>query len=316
MRGIDYAWSHPSAASIKAAGIGFVARYLSHDLTKDISLPEKNALSGAGIAIVVVFEATANRVLSGYSGGVADAQTANDRVNGLGMPGIPIYFACDFDASASQQAAINAYLKGAASVIGLARVGLYGGYWPLDRARAAGLATYFWGTYAWSGSNWGSCGWKPHIMQAIPTINIGGVTVDSDTSNFDDFGQWPRKAEPDMPLTSTDIAAIVNAIRFLRLDGQPTGPTISGVLMRADAALPALKAQIAADDAAAKTQVASIITALPKALDSAVVAAAVVAGLVSAGFTADEIAGHILAGLPADLASDVVAAMGSKLSAP
>ena len=45
------------------------------------------------------------------------------------MPaGRPIYFSCDFDAQPSQQAAINAYMDGVASVIGRSRTGAYGGY--------------------------------------------------------------------------------------------------------------------------------------------------------------------------------------------
>ena len=39
------------------------------------------------------------------------------------MPGIPVYYACDWDCTAADQAAVNAYLDGAASVTGRARTG-------------------------------------------------------------------------------------------------------------------------------------------------------------------------------------------------
>lgn len=66
---------------------------------------------------MVVWESTANRALGGRA------------------------------AQPAQQAAINAYLDGAASVLGRARVGLYGGYGPVsgafrrreDRVRVADL---------------------------------------------------------------------------------------------------------------------------------------------------------------------------------
>jgi hypothetical protein len=195
LHGIDYAWSHPSPAAIKAARFGFVARYLSHDTSKALSSAEARALHAEGILIVVVWEDTAQAALRGQVGGRADATEANRQAVACGLAGIPIYFAADWDATPAQQAAINAYLDGAASVIGRPRTGLYGGYWPLSRARTAGKTSRFWGTPAWSGTNWQTCGWQPHIMQGA-TVSVGGVSVDLDTSLAADFGQWPRPAAP------------------------------------------------------------------------------------------------------------------------
>ena len=196
MHGLDYAWTHPAPAAIKAAGLGFAARYLSRDASKALSAAEVRALRAEGLSIVVVWEDTAAAALGGYTKGAADATEANRQAIACGLAGIPIYFAADWDATPAQQGAINAYLDGAASVIGRDRTGLYGGYWPLSRARAAGKATRFWGTLAWSGSNWQTCGWQPDIMQGA-TASVGGVSVDLDTSLSADFGQWPR------PVTAT-----------------------------------------------------------------------------------------------------------------
>jgi hypothetical protein len=193
MHGLDYAWTHPAPAAIKAAGLGFAARYLSHDATKSLTATEVLALRAEGLSIVVVWEDAAQAALRGQAGGVADAAEANRQAVACGLSGIPIYFAADWDATPAQQGAIDAYLDGAASVIGRARTGLYGGYWPLSRARAAGKASRFWGTLAWSGNEWGTCGWLPDIMQGAQA-SVGGVTVDLDTSLSADFGQWPRPA--------------------------------------------------------------------------------------------------------------------------
>jgi hypothetical protein len=57
-----------------------------------------------------------------------------------GMPhGSPIYFAVDFDATPAQQVPINAYLTGAASVLGKTCVGVYGSYYVCKRPRRRGL---------------------------------------------------------------------------------------------------------------------------------------------------------------------------------
>ena len=186
--GIDYAWSHPSIAAMRSAGVKFVCRYLSHDASKDLSRGEADRLSEAGIWIVVVWETTANRALSGKAGGVADAKDAARQAAACGMPADrPIYFAVDWDASTSQQATINAYLDGAASVIGRGRVGMYAGYGPIKRAFDAGKITYGWQTYAWSGGRWDP---RAHIQQYRNGVNVGGADCDYDRAVKADYGQW------------------------------------------------------------------------------------------------------------------------------
>ncbi|TDD57870.1 DUF1906 domain-containing protein, partial [Actinomadura rubrisoli] len=118
--GVDYAWGRPGVAALKRAGVKFVCRYLSHDTTgKNLTRAEADELSGAGLWLVVVWESAASRALAGRDAGEADAKDAAGQAASLGMPdGRPIYFAVDFDATEEQQGAINAYLDGAASVIG------------------------------------------------------------------------------------------------------------------------------------------------------------------------------------------------------
>src|SRR5438067_13461465 len=96
--GVDYPWSHPAPAALRAAGIGFAMRYLSTDASKNLTRSEADALAAEGIWVGVVWETTATRMLSGYAGGAADAATALRQANACGMPpGRPIYFAADFD---------------------------------------------------------------------------------------------------------------------------------------------------------------------------------------------------------------------------
>src|SRR3569832_2476214 len=95
--GGDYAWARPSPSDLRASGYTFAARYLSYDTSgKNLSHGEADSLLANGLDVVVVWETTADCVLSGYAGGLR---------GGDGMPGSrPIYFAIDFDASSAQQA--------------------------------------------------------------------------------------------------------------------------------------------------------------------------------------------------------------------
>lgn len=198
MKGLDYAWGGPRGqlGTIKSLGYGFIARYLSSDSSKNLTLQEKNSAMAVGLAVIVVWETSANRIMGGHAAGVADARSADAEVKALGMPGIPIYFACDFDASAAQQATINAYLDGVASVIGHGRTGLYAGYYPIKRSFDAGKIAFGWQTYAWSGGQWDS---RAQVRQVQNAIRVLGYDVDLNESVKTDFGQWPRKVGPPPP---------------------------------------------------------------------------------------------------------------------
>jgi Rv2525c-like, glycoside hydrolase-like domain len=213
--GVDYAWGRPGAAALKAARIDghpieFACRYLSHDTTgKNLTAAEANILSRAGIWIVVVWESTAGRALAGHAAGAADARAALSQAQACGMPpGRPIYFAVDFDATEAQQAAIHAYLDGAASVLGRDRVGLYGGYYVIKRAFDAEKIAWGWQTYAWSGGHWDG---RAQLQQYSNDRRINGVGLDYDRATKIDYGQWrvgvtPTLEEDDMdPSTSVKV---------------------------------------------------------------------------------------------------------------
>lgn len=207
--GVDYAWGRPGATALLAANVTFAARYLSHDTSgKNLDAGEAASLSSHGLDLVTVWESTADRALSGRSGGVADARAAVDQLRAIGMPAdMPIYFAADWDADSGDQVAINAYLDGTASVIGRGRVGLYGGFWPIKRAFDAGKITYGWQTYAWSGGNWDP---RAQLQQYSNDHVINGVGLDYDRAMKADFGQ--RRVGQTMALTDDDVAKIAKAV--------------------------------------------------------------------------------------------------------
>ncbi|WP_242906444.1 DUF1906 domain-containing protein [Actinomadura terrae] len=193
--GVDYAWGRPGAAALQKAGVKFVCRYLSHDKTgKNLTRSEAEELSEAGIWLVAVWESTASRALGGRDAGEADAKDAAEQATACGMPDDrPVYFAVDFDATSGQQDEINAYLDGAASVLGRDRVGLYAGHGPINRAFDAGKITYGWQTYAWSGGKWDG---RAQLQQYSNDHVINGVDLDYDRAMDHDYGQWRVGASP------------------------------------------------------------------------------------------------------------------------
>jgi len=207
--GIDYAWSRPTIAAMKAAGVTFVCRYLSHDTTgKNIGAAELQSLRAAGMAIILVWESTAARALAGTGAGQADAVTALSQARGLGFPDDrPLFFAVDFDAVLTEQPKINDYLDGAASVIGLNRMGMYSGYGPMVRAFDAGKIRYGWQTYAWSAGKWDA---RAGLQQYSNDELIGGQDVDFNRSILDDFGQWTTGDS--VAITDADALKIAKAV--------------------------------------------------------------------------------------------------------
>jgi hypothetical protein len=193
MLGLDYAGGRPVPASIVAGGYSFVARYLSPGGAslpgKQLLPDEYRALLAAGIAVVLNWETTATRMQGGRAAGIADAQAAQSAVGALGVPGDrPIYFSADWDATPADQTLIDAYLAGAASVIGADRVGVYGSYYVVQRCLDHQSARWAWQTMAWSG---GQCEARAHLRQRIGTVIVGAVECDVNEALQFDFGQHP-----------------------------------------------------------------------------------------------------------------------------
>lgn len=189
--GLDYAGGVPGGAAIMAHGYQFVVRYLSDGGLnlpgKLLTAAEYGDLQRAGVSVCCNWETTATRMLDGFDAGVTDAQKAAAVCMALGHPPTrPIYFSADWDASPAQQAAIDAYLSGVASSLGLARTGVYGGYWAVKRALDDGKAQWAWQTSAWSGGNVDP---RIHILQRIGYVDVNGVECDVNEARQLDFGQ-------------------------------------------------------------------------------------------------------------------------------
>lgn len=150
--GCDFAWTKPDPLALKNAGYTFVLGYISNDPTKDLSGAEIAAYAKAGLGVGLVYETTADRVLSGAAGGNADGIQANSAANARGYAtNAPIFYAIDFDIAVSQYPLADAY--GAAFNMANSRaVGPYGSFSYIEHAVTPGAQPnqVGWQTAAWS----------------------------------------------------------------------------------------------------------------------------------------------------------------------
>lgn len=253
--GVDYSDSRPGGAVLYAAGKRFAVRYVPYGgYSKGLTKAEALDLLANGIDIPLVFESTADRMRDGYGAGVYDAGLCVSALFELGAPStLPIYFGADFDTTPLDYTQIDVYLQGAASVLGLNRVGIYGEFDVLDHCRSAGLAVYFWQTYAWSG---GRIFAYNHIFQYLNGVFINGCEVDLDASAVE-FGQWRSNVgQPVQPDDDED------AVLVLGLFEQIVGVVPS--TYTDDARVQAIRAQIA--KLAAQAQTAEITQIVKNAI--------------------------------------------------
>lgn len=191
MFGLDYSAAHPQTTCMVTKGVDFVCRYLEPaDDWKTVTGKEIEELTAAGISIVACYEDHKEDILGGYAVGVSNALGVLANA-AIGLPrNRPIYFAVDFDATASQlSGVVSSYFRGLASVLPLDRIGIYGGYKTIKYAADNGLAKWFWQTYAWSGGLWDK---RAHIQQYDNNVGYCGGTVDFNHGMFEDIGQWDK----------------------------------------------------------------------------------------------------------------------------
>lgn len=192
-KGIDCAspLTTASAKAIAAAGYSFAARYLVPEeyKWKRLTRAEAEAISGAGMQIVSVFESTASRALGGDAAGKVDAGLALNEAKLIGQPiGSAIYFAVDFDVTtAAQFDIIENYLRGITSALGTSyQVGVYGEYTIVEEMFKRKACKHFWQTYAWSK---GQKSKNANIFQYKNGDMVAGVSVDLNES-YGNEGWW------------------------------------------------------------------------------------------------------------------------------
>jgi hypothetical protein len=209
--GLDYSGGRPTAAQIRAGGFTFVVRYLENGLgpgRANLTGAEYMDLTFGGIRTALVWESQANRAAAGFTAGQADARAADaSAYKATALADLPIYFAVDFDipdyapnadgntaiGALEKLGPVGAYFGGVLSVLPLARVGVYGGYWAVKRTLDAGLTHLAWQTLAWSGNQTDP---RIHLLQRIGYVIVGGVECDVNEQRSEDFGWKPAAVTP------------------------------------------------------------------------------------------------------------------------
>lgn len=183
--GVDYGWGNVTPARAKAMRLGFVASYLSPDVSKNFTLAQVKAFHADGIKTVDVWESTAARATEGFAAGAADARAAKAQAAALGNLSRPVLFAVDCDCAGSQ---IAGYFRGARSVLG-SRVDAYGGYSQLAFLSSQHLVgSENWQTYAWSGGRW-----LPGSVAPLEQY-LNGSVFDEDRAIRVPYGEFPYTA--------------------------------------------------------------------------------------------------------------------------
>jgi hypothetical protein len=128
--GIDTA-ARLSAAQAKILhdnGVSFAGRYLTNPtMSKSLQANEAKNLLDNGVAILLIYETTANRARDGSAAGRTDGATAASIAKQYGIPtSCAIYFAVDYNAPKSDYQLIEQYLCAAKDAISPYKVGVYG----------------------------------------------------------------------------------------------------------------------------------------------------------------------------------------------
>lgn len=235
---VDYASGPPSAAAIKAAGHIGAVRYLSPPRPgteswmtgKPVHRAELDDFDAHGLKMAMVWQfgkdADAD-VKRGYDGGVEDAQSAQAQLDAIQASGHPVIFAIDYDIELHEWNSYGVeYFRGAASVLGRQRVGVYGHskvcHWagPEDNvvAQVAPGRWFCWVTKAWSdgatGSDYAVLYQRIVDTAANPGPAIDGVTVDVNDVLFPEWG-WRAFDEYKDPAVDVSNLPRVDKTRWM-----------------------------------------------------------------------------------------------------
>lgn len=200
----DYAFTHPTATQLAAAGVKAVGRYFGQSgPPKNLTRTEAQILTSHSIAVVSLFEYGAQQATGGAAQATRDVALARQQRDEVGMPhDRPFYFAVDFDIpdyapNSSDPLAklgpVGAYFHQVHAEMG-GNCGAYGGYWLVKRLFDAGLISWGFQTVAWSGGQWDARACLRQTGQSA----FGGV-ADVDVPERADFGQWTLTAPAPPP---------------------------------------------------------------------------------------------------------------------
>jgi hypothetical protein len=167
-------------------GLQFVVRYFSQFPNKNLQISEAQNLSRAGFNLVCVYEDDVNDWAGGFARGVEDAKRYLSQAANIGVPtDRPCYFAVDENMDPNDPRLAD-YFRGAGSVLGVARVGVYGSTAVCRALKSLNLVKWTWRSMstAWRGGEGSSYEFN---IEQTGYIN---QKLDLDAAITDDYGQW------------------------------------------------------------------------------------------------------------------------------
>lgn len=215
---------HPTAEQVRGAGFKAVALYVgTPGRRKAPSAAQVADYLAHGLELILVYEDTIGSWQGGRARGAADATAALEHVKALGLDPARIgciYLAFDSDVTAKQLPVAREYGAGAGSVLGVGRVGVYGGRSVISDALDRG-----WASYGWSAAGWqyGHIDDRSHLYQQVGTSNVAGVPVDIDQIRAELYGQYPAPLPPPVTPVAVDTAArsSEDSVALIQFDSTP-----------------------------------------------------------------------------------------------
>lgn len=227
---VDYSTGFPGAAAIRAAGYGGAVRYVGYpDRRKCTTKAELTDFTDHEIGMALVYENTTGEWRGGYVAGQAAGMRAREHANAIGFPADrPVYMAVDEDVvSESEFRSVLDYLRGAGSTLGGSGVtGLYGEADVIQRARDAGVASWFWQTAAWSRR----LRVEAHLYQYAASVAIRGIDCDVNDVLAADWGQHNYTGSDDV--SQADAKAALDSEKYPNLGNRSVVDGLAEVLTR------------------------------------------------------------------------------------
>jgi len=200
---IDFSFARPAMDKLtrhKIIGVGrylWKAKYDDGRTNKGLSREEAGGYLSSNKAIFQIYEADGRELLGGFQAGVEAAKAAEAYRAIAGLEACAVYFNVDYNAPAEDIPKILEALDGAASVIGLDRVGLYAGYYIIKAAFDAGKIKWGFQTYAWSRkSETEYIHWDDRAQLRQWSNGQWGDSVDFVWAMAPEWGQHPVTVKP------------------------------------------------------------------------------------------------------------------------
>jgi peptidoglycan hydrolase-like protein with peptidoglycan-binding domain len=187
------------AQCIVSTGMKFVVRYYSQFANKLLTVDEAQALSDAGLQLVVVYQDKQNALrFFDADQGTASAARALTIAQGIGQPaGSAIYFAVDFDpATDDVRGPVSSYFQAVNLAFQAApvsyKIGVYGSGLTCRLIRDASLAQYAWLSQSTGFREYVAFRPRATMIQIAPDrwICDGQLNIDDDIAQVQDYGAF------------------------------------------------------------------------------------------------------------------------------